>query len=56
MVVNFSKEEFDFSLVSGSRLYMPPEIQEDWRHAIRKQPETGGRTSLTFRQIAWRLS
>jgi len=47
-----TKEEFDFSLVSGSLLYMPPEIQEDWRHAIRKQPETGGRISLTFRQIS----
>jgi len=33
-------------------LYVPPEIQEDWRHAIRKQPETGGRISLTFRQVA----
>lgn len=46
------KAEFDFPLVSGSLLYMSPEIQQDWRHAIRKQPETAGRISLTFRQIA----
>lgn len=45
------KEEFAYSLPSGSLLYMSPEIQQDWRHAIRKQAETCGRISLTFRQI-----
>lgn len=45
------KAEFAYPLASGSLLYMPPEIQEDWRHAIRKQPEASGRISLTFRQI-----
>ena len=47
-----AKEEFGFSLESGSLLYMSAEIQQDWRHAIRKQQETGGRISLTFRRIA----
>jgi alkylated DNA repair dioxygenase AlkB len=47
-----AKEEFEYPLVSGSLLYMSPEMQQDWRHAIRKQPEAGGRISLTFRQIA----
>jgi alkylated DNA repair dioxygenase AlkB len=46
------KEEFRYLLKSGSLLYMSPEIQKDWRHGIQKQPETGGRISLTFRQIA----
>jgi alkylated DNA repair dioxygenase AlkB len=47
-----AKEEFEYPLMSGSLLYMSPELQQDWRHAIRKQPEAGGRISLTFRQIA----
>jgi alkylated DNA repair dioxygenase AlkB len=46
-----TKEEFDYPLVSGSLLYMSPQIQADWRHAIRKEPEASGRISLTFRQI-----
>lgn len=47
-----NKEEFAYLLVSGSLLYMSSEIQQHWRHAIRKQPETTGRISLTFRQVA----
>ena len=47
-----AKEEFEYPLMSGSLLYMTPEIQQDWRHAIRKQPETSARISLTFRQVA----
>jgi alkylated DNA repair dioxygenase AlkB len=46
------KDEFEYRLASGSLLYMPPQIQQDWRHAIRKQQEASGRISLTFRQIA----
>jgi alkylated DNA repair dioxygenase AlkB len=46
------KEEFEYLLKNGSLLYMSPEIQQNWRHAILKQQETGGRISLTFRQIA----
>ena len=46
------KEEFAYPLVGGSLLYMSAQIQVDWRHAIRKQPDSGGRISLTFRQIA----
>src|SRR5579871_3595210 len=34
------KEEFSYPLLSGSLLYMSPQIQQDWRHAIRKQPGT----------------
>lgn len=45
------KEEYEYPLASGSLIYMSPQIQEDWRHAIRKQPEASGRISLTFRQI-----
>ena len=41
-----------FPLASGSLLYMPPEVQDDWRHAILKQEGANGRISLTFRQIA----
>jgi alkylated DNA repair dioxygenase AlkB len=44
-------ETYDYSVRSGSLLYMSQEIQKEWQHAIPKQPDTGGRISLTFRQI-----
>jgi alkylated DNA repair dioxygenase AlkB len=47
-----TKDEFQYRLPSGSLLYMAADLQQDWRHAIRKQPGTGGRISLTFRQVA----
>jgi alkylated DNA repair dioxygenase AlkB len=43
---------FPYPLASGSLLYMPPEVQDDWLHGVRKQSGTGGRISLTFRQVA----
>jgi alkylated DNA repair dioxygenase AlkB len=37
-------------LLSGSLLWMSPEMQADWRHAIlAEESATGGRISLTFR-------
>jgi alkylated DNA repair dioxygenase AlkB len=43
--------QYSYLLESGSLLYMSAEIQYQWKHAILKQDETGGRISLTFRQI-----
>jgi alkylated DNA repair dioxygenase AlkB len=40
-------------LPSGSLLWMCPEMQTGWKHAILADPTaTGGRISLTFRRIA----
>lgn len=40
------------SLPSGSLLWMCPEMQADWKHAILADPSaTGGRISLTFRRM-----
>jgi alkylated DNA repair dioxygenase AlkB len=47
-----TKTEFEYRLASGSLLYMPAQLQQDWRHAIRKEPGASGRISLTFRQVA----
>lgn len=38
-----------YRLTSGSLLYMTPEMQADWKHAILADGSTGGRVSLTFR-------
>ena len=46
------KQEFEYPLPGGSLLYMSQEVQQDWRHAVRKQREADGRISLTFRRIA----
>ena len=46
------KIENSYLLKSGSLLYMSSEVQYGWKHAILKQQDTGGRISLTFRQIA----
>ena len=43
--------EHSYPLPSGSLLYMPPLLQQDWKHAILKQENTGGRISLTFRLL-----
>jgi len=43
--------EFSYPLPSGSLLYMPQEIQDDWLHAIPKTDGAGERISLTFRLI-----
>jgi len=46
-----SEEKYHYPLQSGSLLYMSQQIQHEWKHAILKQPEAGGRISLTFRQL-----
>lgn len=38
-------------LPSGSLLYMPPEVQLEWQHAVLKQPDAGQRVSLAFRAL-----
>lgn len=43
---------YHYPLRSGSLLYMSDAVQAEWQHAIRKQAETGGRISLTFRRLA----
>lgn len=44
-------EEYSYLLKSGTLLYMPPHIQQEWKHAILKSEDAGGRISLTFRRI-----
>jgi alkylated DNA repair dioxygenase AlkB len=39
----------DFPLPSGSLLYMPAEVQAEWKHAVPAQEGSGARISLTFR-------
>ena len=41
----------DYLLPNGSLLYMPPEVQLEWKHGVPAQPETGSRISLTFRRL-----
>lgn len=41
----------EYTLRSGSLLYMTTEVQHGWKHAILPQPDAGGRISLTFRQL-----
>ncbi len=38
-------------LAGGSLLYMPPEIQLQWKHGVAKEPGAGPRISLTFRRV-----
>jgi alkylated DNA repair dioxygenase AlkB len=39
-------------MASGSLLYMPPEVQNEWLHGLLKsEEEVGARISLTFRQM-----
>lgn len=41
-----------YPLASGSLLWMSPEMQAEWRHAIlTDRSATGGRISLTFRRM-----
>lgn len=39
-------------LAHGSLLYMPPEVQLEWQHGLRKQAGAALRVSLTFRALA----
>lgn len=41
----------DYSLPSGSLIYMTQEVQDKWVHAIPKSNTDQGRMSLTFRKI-----
>lgn len=41
----------DFALRSGSLLHMSAELQRGWEHAILSLPGSGGRISLTFRDL-----
>lgn len=36
---------------SGSLLLMPAQVQDEWLHAVLKQPGSGARMSLTFRRL-----
>ena len=38
-------------LVSGSLLYMPSEVQTQWKHGIPRETGAAARISLTFRQL-----
>ncbi len=45
--------ETALEMTSGSLLYMPPVVQDEWLHGILKSDdEVGSRISLTFRQMA----
>ncbi|MDQ1817092.1 alpha-ketoglutarate-dependent dioxygenase AlkB [Massilia sp. CCM 9210] len=41
----------DYPLPNGSLLYMSGQVQQDWVHAIPKDPHAGERISLTFRSM-----
>ncbi|MEM9545212.1 MAG: alpha-ketoglutarate-dependent dioxygenase AlkB [Bacteroidota bacterium] len=41
----------DYSLPSGSMIYMTKEVQNKWHHCIPKSVSEGGRISLTFRKL-----
>ena len=41
----------DFLLERGSLLFMSRAVQEDWKHGVPRQPDTGERMSLVFRKI-----
>ena len=42
---------FDYSLPSGSLIYMDQKVQDEWLHAIPKADTDAGRMSLTFRKM-----
>ena len=48
--------QYSYPLPSGSLLYMPPQLQQHWKHAILKQEHTGGRISLTFRVLVLQVT
>jgi alkylated DNA repair dioxygenase AlkB len=43
--------QMEYPLASGSLLYMPDEVQQQWLHAVLKSEKVGARISLTFRSI-----
>lgn len=50
---SFAQPEQTFAqpLEGGSLLYMPPAVQRQWKHGVRREPEAGPRISLTFRSV-----
>jgi alkylated DNA repair dioxygenase AlkB len=44
-------EERRFDLENGSLLFMAPEVQDNWKHAIPATVSAGPRISLTFRRL-----
>ncbi len=42
---------FEQPMPPGSLLLMPAPVQNEWLHAVFKQPEAGARMSLTFRRL-----
>ncbi len=42
---------FEQPMPSGSLLLMPAQVQNEWLHAVLKQPGSGARMSLTFRRL-----
>jgi len=44
--------EHRLRLPAGSLLYMPPEMQAHWKHAIEPEPGAGARIGMTFRRLA----
>jgi alkylated DNA repair dioxygenase AlkB len=55
-VLTFSRRDdktvrFEQPMLSGSLLLMPAPVQNEWLHAVLKQPGSGARMSLTFRRL-----
>lgn len=44
-------ERIDYPLAPGSLLFMPPQVQTEWQHALPRSSQREGRISLTFRTI-----
>lgn len=45
----------EFRLEPGSLVILPDAIQDEWQHAIPREPGAGPRISVTFRQLATAL-
>lgn len=41
----------DYRLAPGSLVLMPDAIQDEWQHAIPREPGAGPRISVTFRRL-----
>lgn len=55
-ILTFSRRDdksvrFEQPMPPGSLLLMPAEVQNEWLHAVLKQPGSGARMSLTFRRL-----
>jgi alkylated DNA repair dioxygenase AlkB len=47
-------ERIDYSLAPGSLLFMPPQVQTLWQHALPRSSRREPRVSLTFRTLVRR--